>query len=481
MADSLEYAVGMKIGGAILEEKIGEGGQAVVYRAYYCDEKVAIKLIKPHLNPILTEDALQRFESEQEVHLLLKYKNIVEVKAAGTQKLNFEGKVVTIPFLIMELMAGPVYDPAAEPLPWAKVVKIGIDAAEGLLFVHNQGLHHRDIKPSNILLNKKGKAKIADFGFARALDTYSKSLTLPYASPEQHNPHQCTDHVSDIYSLGITCYEMLTGRWPFAKNERALQLYINGLSVPESINIQVPDMLKELIMKMISLNRIERPQSVEEVIDAFKKLQHEFDDEDWLFDGPDGPPEEDPDQDEKEYKKRYYLKLIALAALSLAVFATSTLYYTGRIGNKPSLPSAESVLISDDGQSVNGSEETALVNDAVNAPTITFKTVPGYGDQGMLQGTVSSVEPSNYRVAVYVMVRGRWWTKPYWDQPLTEIKSNGSWECDIFTGELDHETSRVAAYLLPEGYNPPLLRGDASLPEELNSISVANVLVDRNH
>jgi len=114
------------------------------------------------------------------------------------------------------------------------------------------------------------------------------------------------------------------------------------------------------------------------------------------------------------------------------------------------------------------------------APAIEFTSVPSYGTSGILKGLIRHVNASDYSVAIYIKVGGGWWTKPYWNQPLTAIKSDGSWSCAIVTGGNDQNATQIIAYLIPKGYEPPLLNGDSSLPAVLNSNSVARVSVNRN-
>lgn len=111
-------------------------------------------------------------------------------------------------------------------------------------------------------------------------------------------------------------------------------------------------------------------------------------------------------------------------------------------------------------------------------PKITITNVPPSGVSGSASGTVKGVDPSEYKVAVYIYVSG-WWTKPYWDSPLTEIKSNGKWSCDIDTGGDDIHSTRVAAFLVPAKYVPPEMAGENSLPSKLYKKSVAYSMVKR--
>lgn len=112
-------------------------------------------------------------------------------------------------------------------------------------------------------------------------------------------------------------------------------------------------------------------------------------------------------------------------------------------------------------------------------PTIEFTYVPPYGSFENLSGQIWHVRPSDYRVAVYIKVRGGWWTKPYWNTPLTVIRPDGSWTCDITTGGVDQEATAIVAYLAPNGYSPPLMSGGSTLPGEIEQNSVAKVETTR--
>ena len=115
---------------------------------------------------------------------------------------------------------------------------------------------------------------------------------------------------------------------------------------------------------------------------------------------------------------------------------------------------------------------------AAQAPAITLTSVPVMGSNANLSGLASHVTPSNYRVAVYIFVQG-WWTKPTDAAPLTTIQSNGTWSCDITTGGADAYATKIAAFLVPQGYTPPQAHGLAMLPAELATNSVANVITER--
>jgi exo-beta-1,3-glucanase (GH17 family) len=102
-------------------------------------------------------------------------------------------------------------------------------------------------------------------------------------------------------------------------------------------------------------------------------------------------------------------------------------------------------------------------------PSIEFTYVPPYGSTGNLRGQVWHVLPTDYKVAVYIKVNSGWWTKPYWNDPLTDIALDGSWVCDITTGGIDPQATEIAAFLVPNGFDPPGRSGESTLPSELYS------------
>ena len=111
-------------------------------------------------------------------------------------------------------------------------------------------------------------------------------------------------------------------------------------------------------------------------------------------------------------------------------------------------------------------------------PSIQFTYVPPKDSFENLKGRVCHVNPEDYRVAIYIYVSG-WWTKPYWNNPLTTISPSGDWECDITTGGVDESATKIAAFLVPVGYDPPLLKGEDTLPQDLKDHAVAYTEVTR--
>ena len=140
-------------------------------------------------------------------------------------------------------------------------------------------------------------------------------------------------------------------------------------------------------------------------------------------------------------------------------------------GSAPTNGQNHSILLTD----FQYQSETPVWNDTLpDNPGITIDSCGTYNDStSSAKGHVTGINPDDYKVAVYIQVRGNWWTKPYWSTPLTSINANGKWECDIITGGVDYEATQVRAYLVPNGYSPPSVGGGSTLPAELDQNSIA--------
>lgn len=116
----------------------------------------------------------------------------------------------------------------------------------------------------------------------------------------------------------------------------------------------------------------------------------------------------------------------------------------------------------------------------ISTATVAFTHVPNYGSVENLEGKVLNTNYRDHAVVIYIMVGGRWWIKPYWDKPLTDIQADGSWICDITTGGVDETATQIVAYLVPASYQPPLAAGTEHIPEEINERAVAKAVIRRN-
>jgi eukaryotic-like serine/threonine-protein kinase len=199
-----------------LEEKIGSGGMSTVYRAYdpTLERWVAIKLM--HRDISTDPDQLERFRREARAVARLNHPHIVTVIDAGED----DGA----PYIVFEYVPGETLKDrirAVGRLPVPEAVAYAIEIGRALSCAHAHRLVHRDVKPQNVLIDPDGRAKVTDFGIARSMEAKGLTATgrvlgtTDYVSPEQALGHQVTEQ-SDIYSLGIVLYEMLTGETPFS-------------------------------------------------------------------------------------------------------------------------------------------------------------------------------------------------------------------------------------------------------------------------
>ena len=263
-----------------LIEKIGDGGMAIVYKARcrLLNRYVAIKILKPEY----TKDVkvLDNFRRESQAAASLSHPNIVNIYDVGR-----EGN---IHYIVMELIEGMTLADMIEeeaPMPYKKVINITRQIAAGLSFAHKNNIIHRDIKPHNILMTQDGVAKIADFGIAKAISesTIMKNTTgddmvmgsVHYFSPEQARGGY-VDAKSDIYSLGIVMYEMLTGRVPFdADSPVAIALmHMNDPMTPPSYYVSgIPPRLENIIMKATDKVQVNRFATVDELIRELDNIE----------------------------------------------------------------------------------------------------------------------------------------------------------------------------------------------------------------
>src|SRR4051812_13000251 len=198
-----------------LDEKVGAGGMSSVYRAFdpTLERWVAIKLM--HRDISTDPDQLERFRREARAVASLNHPHIVTVIDAGEDDGN--------PFIVFEYVEGETLKERIRRLgrlPVAEAVAYAVEIARALECAHAHLLVHRDVKPQNVLIDPDGRAKVTDFGIARSLEAQGLTATgrvlgtTDYVSPEQALGHEVTAQ-SDIYSLGIVLYEMLTGEAPF--------------------------------------------------------------------------------------------------------------------------------------------------------------------------------------------------------------------------------------------------------------------------
>ena len=257
-------------------EIIGTGGMAVVYKArcHRLNRLVAIKILKDEYSR--DEEFRRRFHHEGEAVAMLSHPNIVQVYDVSSTN--------TADFIVMELIDGITLKQYMEKkgtLNWKETLHFSMQIGKALEHAHGRGIVHRDIKPHNVMVLKNGSVKVTDFGIARVM---SKSNTLTkealgsvhYISPEQAKGGW-VDNRSDLYSLSVVMYEMMTGRPPYDGETPvsvAIQHINGGAPVPSSLNPNIPKGLEQIILKGMALDAKDRYPSATEMLydmDEFRK------------------------------------------------------------------------------------------------------------------------------------------------------------------------------------------------------------------
>lgn len=274
----MENYVGKRIDGRYeIREIIGVGGMAVVYKAYdnIDDRIVAVKILKEEY--LANEEFRRRFKNEPKAIAVLSHPNIVKV-----YDVSFGDK---LQYIVMEYVEGITlkeYIQQQGVLNCKEIVHFTTQILKAIQHAHSKGIVHRDIKPQNILLLQNGTIKVTDFGIARFSRNETRTMTgsaigsVHYISPEQARGDM-TDEKSDIYSVGVLMYEMLTGQLPFQSDSAvsvALMQVQEEATPPSAINGDIPTGLEQITMRAMQKNPRDRYQSAAEMlmdIERYKK------------------------------------------------------------------------------------------------------------------------------------------------------------------------------------------------------------------
>ena len=258
-------------------ENIGVGGMAVVYKArcHRLNRLVAIKILKDDY--CQDEEFRRRFHAEGQAVAMVSHPNIVSVYDVSTSQ--------EADYIVMELIDGislKQYMEKKGVLNWKETLHFAIQIGKALEHAHSRGIVHRDIKPHNVMVLKNGSVKVADFGIARVMSE-SHTLTrealgsVHYISPEQAKGGRVDDR-SDLYSLGVVMYEMITGRPPYDGESPvavAIQHINGGAKMPSVLNPNIPGGLEQIIMKAMANDPAARYTSAAAMLydmDEFRKL-----------------------------------------------------------------------------------------------------------------------------------------------------------------------------------------------------------------
>ena len=264
----MDKFVGKRLDGRYeIQEIIGVGGMAVVYKAHDNQENrtVAIKILKEEF--VSNEEFVRRFKNESKAIAMLSHPNIVKVYDVSFGDL--------IQYIVMEYIDGITLKEFIErqgSLRWKDAVHFTIQILKGLQHAHDKGIVHRDVKPQNIMVLPDGTIKVTDFGIARFARSEQRTITdkaigsVHYISPEQARGEK-TDEKADIYSVGVMLYEMITGQLPF-QAESAVSVAIMQLQrepkLPTEINGSIPLGLEQITMHAMQKSPDRRYQSAAE-------------------------------------------------------------------------------------------------------------------------------------------------------------------------------------------------------------------------
>lgn len=270
----MENYIGRRLGRYEVTEQLGEGGMATVYKAFDArlNRFVAVKVILP-----VQQDRAQflaRFDREARSLAQLSHPNIVKVLDYGEE----QGTT----YLVMEyLPGGTLKDKLGQPMEWQQAARLLVPIARALEYAHQRNLVHRDVKPANILLTESAQPMLSDFGIAKLLTGDETQLTRTgvgigtpaYMAPEQGKGE--VDHRSDIYSLGIVFYEMITGSQPY-RADTPMAVIIKHMNEPlpspRKFVSDLPEVVERVLYKALAKLPEERFQDMGAFADALEVL-----------------------------------------------------------------------------------------------------------------------------------------------------------------------------------------------------------------
>ena len=274
----MENIIGRKLDGRYeIQEIIGVGGMAIVYKAYDSidDRVVAVKVLKDEF--LANEDFKRRFKNESKAISVLSHPNIVKV-----YDVSFGEKMQ---YIVMEYIDGITlkeYIDQQKVLTWKETVHFTVQILRALEHAHARGIVHRDIKPQNIMMLEDGTIKVADFGIARIVNSETRTITdkaigsVHYISPEQARGDK-TDEKSDIYSVGVMMYEMLTGSLPF-ESDNAVSVAIMQMQQsprrPRELNDKIPEGLEDITLRAMQKDPADRYASAADMLADIERFKN---------------------------------------------------------------------------------------------------------------------------------------------------------------------------------------------------------------
>ena len=274
--------VGQSVGPFDIEKELGSGAMGTVFRAkWHRDDgrvfTVALKMVA--LGLVGNEGAMARFEREANILKQLKHPHIVKLHATGNYRKT--------PFIAMEFVDGEPLDRLLARkgrLSWEEVVTYGKQLCEALQYAHEKGIIHRDLKPSNLMITREGVLKLTDFGIAKDTDVTALTAqnstigTAAYMSPEQCKGDKNLTNKSDLYSLGIVFYELITGKKPFYA-ETTVDMFLKHVNerpprIGKMVN-EIPVKLEALISQLMEKDKEDRPSDAAWVVRMLNEIEED--------------------------------------------------------------------------------------------------------------------------------------------------------------------------------------------------------------
>lgn len=262
---------GKQLGGRYeILDRVGGGGMAIVYKALdiLLHRHVAVKILR--LQYVHDEEFIERFRREAQAAASLSHSNIVSIYDVGQEE--------EIHYIVMEYIEGTTLNDLIKdkaPLQVEEAIRIASQICEALEHAHHNQIIHRDIKPHNILIGKNGRVKVTDFGIARAVTSSTITQTgsvmgsVHYFSPE-HAKGTFTGEQSDLYSLGIVMYQMLTGKLPFIGESPisvALKHLQENVEDPRLVNPLIPQSVENVILRAVRKDPSDRYSSASQMLE----------------------------------------------------------------------------------------------------------------------------------------------------------------------------------------------------------------------
>ncbi len=261
-----------------IQELIGVGGMAMVYKAYDSidDKTVAIKILKDEF--LGNEEFIRRFKNESKAIAVLSHPNIVKV-----YDVSFGDR---IQYIVMEYIDGITlkeYIGQQKVIPWKEAVHFTVQILQALQHAHEKGIVHRDVKPQNIMLLQDGTIKVTDFGIARFSNNETRTMTsktigsVHYIAPEQARGG-ATDGKADIYSVGVMLYEMLTGQLPFEADNAVSVAIMQMQNEPKplhELNDRIPEGIEEITLRAMRKEPKQRFANAGEMLEAIETFRRD--------------------------------------------------------------------------------------------------------------------------------------------------------------------------------------------------------------